>query len=49
MLRSSLGSAAAGLHLAIYGAVLVVVMLVFPSGIAGALNRLGARQRQPQQ
>ena len=38
MLRAQLGSAAAGLHLAIYGGVLVVVMLYFPSGIAGALK-----------
>ena len=40
MLRSYLGGGAAGLHLAIYGAVLIVVMLYFPSGIAGALQRL---------
>ena len=31
-----------GLHLAIYGGVLIVVMLYFPSGIAGALERLAA-------
>jgi branched-chain amino acid transport system permease protein len=44
MLRSYLGSAFQGLHLAIYGGFLVVVMLYFPSGIAGALARLrGAR------
>jgi branched-chain amino acid transport system permease protein len=40
MLRSYFGGGAAGLHLAIYGGVLVVVMLYFPSGIAGALERL---------
>src|SRR5262249_23344900 len=39
LLRSYFGGAAAGLHLAIYGAVLIVVMLYFPSGIAGALTR----------
>ena len=42
MLRSYLGSAFQGLHLAIYGGFLVVVMLYFPSGIAGALERLAA-------
>jgi branched-chain amino acid transport system permease protein len=47
MLRSYLGGGAAGLHLAIYGAILIVVMLYFPSGIAGALQRL-ARGRSAQ-
>jgi branched-chain amino acid transport system permease protein len=42
-LRSSLGNATSGLHLAIYGGVLVVVMLYFPSGLAGALKRLAKR------
>jgi branched-chain amino acid transport system permease protein len=46
MLRSYFGGAAAGLHLAIYGSVLVVVMLYFPSGIAGALQRLAKRHRK---
>ena len=46
MLRSYFGGAAAGLHLAIYGGVLVVVMLYFPSGIAGALQRLAERRPQ---
>jgi branched-chain amino acid transport system permease protein len=40
MLRSYFGGAAAGLHLAIYGFVLILVMLYFPDGIAGALQRL---------
>src|SRR5262245_5080606 len=39
LLRSYFGGGAAGLHLAIYGAVLIFVMLYFPSGIAGALTR----------
>lgn len=39
LLRSSLGNAASGLHLAIYGGLLVVVMLYFPGGLAGALKR----------
>jgi branched-chain amino acid transport system permease protein len=40
MLRSYFGGGAAGLHLAIYGTVLVVMMLYFPGGIAAALARL---------
>jgi branched-chain amino acid transport system permease protein len=47
MLRSYFGGGAAGLHLAIYGAVLVVVMLYFPSGIAGALQHLTRRRSAP--
>ena len=46
LLRSYLGDAAAGLHLAIYGAVLVVVMLYFPGGIAGALRAPRRRRRK---
>ena len=46
LLRSYFGGAGAGLHLAIYGGVLVVVMLYFPSGIAGALQRLAQRRRK---
>ena len=41
LLRSNLGNAAAGLHLVIYSAGLIVIMLYFPSGIAGALERGG--------
>lgn len=40
LLRSHFGSGAAGLHLVIYSVGLVVVMLYFPSGLAGALNKL---------
>ena len=40
LLRAYLGSAAAGLHLVIYSAGLIVAMLYFPSGLAGALSRL---------
>ncbi len=46
LLRSYLGHAAHGLHLAIYGGVVVVVMLYFPSGIAGVLERLNRVQRK---
>jgi branched-chain amino acid transport system permease protein len=48
LLRAYLGSTAAGLHLVIYSAGLIVVMLYFPAGLAGALNRLaGGRKRTP--
>jgi branched-chain amino acid transport system permease protein len=47
LLRSSLGSAAAGLHLVIYSAGLIVVMLYFPSGLAGALAKLTLKRRRP--
>jgi len=40
LLRSHLGNAAAGLHLVIYSFSLVIVMLYFPTGVAGALNRV---------
>jgi branched-chain amino acid transport system permease protein len=44
LLRSYLGNAAAGLHLVIYSLGLIVVMLYFPAGLAGALNRLTRRR-----
>jgi branched-chain amino acid transport system permease protein len=44
LLRSYLGNQAAGLHLVIYSALLIVVMLYFPGGIAGALTRLAGRR-----
>lgn len=47
LLRSGLGSAAAGLHLVIYGVGLIVVMLYFPSGLAGALASLKRRRLPP--
>lgn len=40
LLRSHFGNSAAGLHLVIYSLGLVVVMLYFPSGLAGALQKL---------
>jgi branched-chain amino acid transport system permease protein len=46
LLRSYLGEFASGLHLAIYGGVLVVVMLYFPGGIAGAIERAGGSRRK---
>lgn len=47
LLRSYLGSSAVGLHLVIYSFGLIVVMLYFPSGLAGALERLTRRGRSP--
>jgi len=47
LLRANLGNAAAGLHLVIYSAGLIVVMLYFPSGISGALEKLKRRRPQP--
>lgn len=46
LLRAYLGNSAAGLHLVIYSAGLIVVMLYFPGGIAGALARLGRSNRR---
>ena len=46
-LRSYLGHAAAGLHLVIYSAGLIVVMLYFPGGLADALRRLTSRTPRP--
>ena len=47
LLRSYLGNAAAGLHLVIYSAGLILVMLYFPSGLAGAIAKLLKRRRHP--
>ena len=40
LLRSNLGNAAAGLHLVIYSAGLIGVMLYFPGGLAAAIAKL---------
>jgi len=48
LLRSYFGSWISGLHLAIYGAIVIVVMLYFPGGITAALMRLtSARKKTP--
>lgn len=47
LLRANLGNAVAGLHLVIYSAGLIVVMLYFPTGIAGALENLKSRKPRP--
>ncbi len=39
-LRGFLSQSASGLYLVIYGAVVIVVVLYFPSGISGAISRL---------
>jgi branched-chain amino acid transport system permease protein len=46
LLRSYLGNAVAGLHLIIYSAGLILMMLYFPGGIAAALNTLSSRGRK---
>src|SRR6185437_10220803 len=47
LLRSYLGNQVAGLHLVIYSAILIVVMLYFPGGLAGALARVAGRRNKP--
>lgn len=47
LLRSYLGSKIVGLHLVIYSTLLIVVVLYFPSGIAGALSGLSRKGRKP--
>jgi branched-chain amino acid transport system permease protein len=44
LLRSTFGDSLAGLHLAIYGAVVIVVMLYFPGGNYESLDRLLKRK-----
>ncbi|MGP0091796.1 MAG: branched-chain amino acid ABC transporter permease [Xanthobacteraceae bacterium] len=45
LLRSFVGNTLAGLHLVVYGAALIVVMLYFPGGLAAALDKLFSRTR----
>lgn len=47
LLRGWLSGAASGVHLTLYGAAVIVVILYFPMGIAGALARFGADRRAP--
>ena len=47
LLRSYLGNSAAGLHLVIYSFGLIIVMLYFPAGLAGALSKLSRQRRSP--
>jgi branched-chain amino acid transport system permease protein len=46
LLRSSFGSAAAGLHLVIYSLGLIIIMLYFPTGLAGALAKLKPKRKR---
>ena len=43
LLRSYLGAVSQGLHLVIFGGFVIVVMLYFPRGLAGALERPAGR------
>jgi branched-chain amino acid transport system permease protein len=43
LLRGWLSASASGLHLVIYGTIVIVVMLYFPSGISGAIARAWSR------
>jgi branched-chain amino acid transport system permease protein len=45
-LRSSLGTAAPGLHMIVYGLILVLTMLYMPKGLYGALKARMAARRQ---
>ncbi len=45
LLRNQLGGQFAGLHLIVYGVLLIVVMRVAPEGLSGLLGRLVARRR----
>jgi branched-chain amino acid transport system permease protein len=47
LLRSWLSGASSGLHLAIYGLVLIIVVLYFPSGVAGAISKLSKSRNLP--
>lgn len=40
LLRSNLGDVFQGLHLVVFGGFMIIVMLYFPAGLAGALERL---------
>jgi branched-chain amino acid transport system permease protein len=46
LLRSFVGNALAGLHLVVYSAALIVVMLYFPGGIAAALSKIFSPARR---
>lgn len=43
LLRGFLSQSVSGLHLVIYGTVVIIVMLYFPSGISGAITRAWLR------
>ncbi|MCJ9713210.1 hypothetical protein LWS69_29630, partial [Bordetella hinzii] len=43
-LRDWLGSAGAGAHLAVYGALLVVIVMLMPQGVVGAWSQRRRKQ-----
>jgi branched-chain amino acid transport system permease protein len=45
-LRGALSQSVSGLHLVIYGTIVIVVILYFPSGISGAITRAWSRLAQ---
>jgi len=47
LLRGLLSQSASGLHLVIYGTVVIIVILYFPSGISGALARAWSLLARP--
>jgi branched-chain amino acid transport system permease protein len=48
LLRGWLSQSVSGLHLVIYGFTVMIVMLYFPAGVAGAISRLTLPFRRPQ-
>lgn len=45
VMRASLGKSYAGIHLVVYGAVLMAIVMFAPDGLVGLLRRFGARAR----
>jgi branched-chain amino acid transport system permease protein len=43
LLRGLLSQSTSGLHLVIYGIIVIIVILYFPSGISGAISRAASR------
>jgi branched-chain amino acid transport system permease protein len=43
LLRGLLSQSTSGLHLVIYGIIVIIVILYFPSGVSGAISRLASR------
>jgi branched-chain amino acid transport system permease protein len=43
LLRGFLSQSTSGLHLVIYGIIVIIVILYFPSGVSGAISRVASR------
>ena len=43
LLRGLLSQSTSGLHLVIYGVIVIIVILYFPSGVSGAVSRVASR------